>query len=922
MDGQALPGGTVTFLFTDIEGSTQLLRRLGDDYAHVLADQRLILRAAFEKYNGREIDTQGDSFFVAFSRAIEAVLAVAEAQRNLAKHNWPQDVSLRVRMALHTGEPNIGSTGYVGLDVHRAARICSAGHGGQVLLSETTRALVEQALPAGLSLRDLGEHRLKDLQAPEHIYQLIIAGLPGDFPALRSLDAFPNNLPVQLTSFIGRAREIEQVKHWLVQERLVTLVGAGGSGKTRLATQAAGELLDAFKDGVWFIDLAPLENPAFLLNTILAVMGLREETGQALLDSLGAYLRPRLTLLILDNCEHLVEACARLAENLLRLCPSLKILATSREPLGVAGESLLPVPTLSLPDIQLFSNKPDDPLTLIQPYEAVQLFVDRSRHVQPDFRLQASNALAVAQICQQLDGIPLAIELAAARLRVMSVEQILSRLDDRFRLLTGGKRTALPRQQTLQALVDWSYDLLTEGERALFRRLSIFSGGWTLEAAEQVCSGDGIESADILDLLTRLVDKSLVVAEPLKTTRYRMLETIRQYALEKSLTSGEDDNLYRRHLQFFTALAEQSGKGLLGEDTNIWLARLDLEKDNLYTALAWAADKRVAEGELALQMAGNLWIWWLARGRLNEGRHWLMQALESEPKRGSPRAKALVSLGIMTWQLQDYPEASRYIDESISILRELDSPDLPGLAHATHMLGHIMLDQKYISKAFSAFGESLELYRRLNDFYYIGTLTSDQGMVSYHMGDYVQARLYQEQSLEIFQKYGNPEVIAQTLHRLGELARLEGDYRRAGELYESCLKTYREIGMPLEVASNLHKLGFVAQFHGDFKKAFDFLTESLTIQREAGNKQGIAECLAGLAGLAAATSQPERALRLFAVAQALLDATGAPLAPADLVEWERDQTLARGQVDEATYTWVWSEGMAMELEQAMKYALT
>ena len=921
MEGQSFPVGTVTFLFTDIEGSTRLLHSLGDEYALALADQRLILRLAFEEYNGCEIDTQGDSFFVAFNRADDAIQAVVAAQRSLASHTWPQAASLRVRMALHTGEPKIGPTGYVGLDVHRAARICSAGHGGQVLLSAATRLLVEQALPPELSLRDLGEHSLKDLQAPEHIYQLIIAGLPADFPPLRSLNTFPNNLPLQLTSFIGRVIEIEQLHQLIAQERLVTLVGAGGSGKTRLAIQAAAELLESFKDGVWFIDLAPLDNPAFLLQTILAVLGVREETGQALSESLANYLRQRSALLILDNCEHLLDACARLADNLLRRCPSLKVLATSREPLGIAGESLLPVPTLSLPDIQPLSNKPDDQLAFIQPYEAVQLFVDRALHVQPDFRLQASNALAVAQICQRLDGIPLAIELAAARLRAMSVDQILARLDDRFQLLTGGKRTALPRQQTLLALVDWSYDLLSAHERMLFQRLPVFTGGWSLEAAEAVCPGDGIEPSDILDLLTRLVDKSLVVAEPLKTTRYKMLETIRQYAHEKSLVSAEYENLHRRHLLFFASLAEQSGKGLLSDDTNIWLARLDLDKDNLYAALVWALEHPSAGGDLALQMTGNLWMWWLARGSLNEGRHWLMQALHSEHKRGSPRAKALVSLGIMTWQLGDYPEASHYIDESISILRELDPPDLPGLANATHMLGHALLDQKTYPEAISAFEESLELYRRLNDFYYIGTLTSDLGMVAYHMGDYAQARRYQEQSLAVFQKYGNPEVISQTLHRLGELARIEGDYQRAGELYEDCLRTSREIGLQLEVASNLHKLGYVAQYQRDFRKAFDFLTESLNIQRESGNKQGIAECLAGFAGLAAVSGQPERSLRLFAAAQALLDATGAPLAPADRVEWERDQAVARQQVDEATYCQYLVGWNSMDPEKAIGYAL-
>jgi non-specific serine/threonine protein kinase len=637
-------------------------------------------------------------------------------------------------------------------------------------------------------------------------------------------------------------------------------------------------------------------------------------------------------LLILDNCEHLVEACASLVEGLLLACPRLRILVTSREALGIASESLLPIPSLSLPDLQLLARKPGEHLPLVQDSEAARLFVERAGRVQPGFRLTESNSLPIAQVCRRLDGIPLAIELAAARARVLSVEQILARLDERFLLLTGGSRTALPRQQTLQALVDWSYDLLSEPERRLFRRLSVFAGGWTLEAAEAVCAGGEIESRQVLDLLTRLVDKSLVVAEPGEGgRRFRLLETIRQYAQERRRADGPEDDLPRRHFDYYSNLVEESEKGLTGPDTSAWLKLLDAEKDNVYAALTWAAqagaalqgDPRDADlADAAQFMAGRMWEFWLARGALSEGRHWLELTLRSGDRRGSPRAKALVSAGIMSWQQGDYAEAFRWLDESISILRELEPPDQPGLANATHMLGHAALDQNDFTTATQAFQESLELYRALDDQYYVGTLISDLGMVAYHQGDYRAARLYQEESLAVFQKHGNSEIIAQTMHRLGELARLEEDYDRAEEYYESCLSTYREIGIQLDIASNLHKLGYIAQRKGDFELARARFTESLSIQRQAGNKQGMIECLAGLAGLAAATGQPTRALRLYGAAQAWLDSTGMPLAPADLVEWQRDQTLACGQLDEAACLQAQAEGRLMTAEQAMEYALS
>jgi class 3 adenylate cyclase len=464
----ALPTGTVTFLFTDIEGSTALLQRLGDRrYAEILDEHRRLLRDAFEEGNGREIDTQGDAFLVAFSRARDAVATAVVAQRALMKHPWPDGASLQVRMGLHTGEPISNADRYVGLDVHRAARIGAAGHGGQILLSDAVSGLVARDLPPGVSLRDLRTHRLKDLKEPEHLFQVIHPDLGVNFPPLKSLDVLPNNLPRQLTSFIGRDREMAEVKTLLATTSLLTLTGAGGSGKTRLALQVATDLLEHYPDGVWLAQLAPLSEPTLIPKAVASAVGIPEQPGRPLTEAVLHYLQPRTPLLLLDNCEHLLEACAQLADALLQACPNLRILATGREPLGITGELTYRVPSLSLPDLKRLPS-----LETLTQYEAVRLFVERAAFSKPGFRITTSNAAGVAKVTHRLDGIPLAIELAAARVKALPVDVIATRLDDQFRLLTGGSRTGLPRHQTLRATLDWSYNLLSEDERTLLRRLS------------------------------------------------------------------------------------------------------------------------------------------------------------------------------------------------------------------------------------------------------------------------------------------------------------------------------------------------------------------------------------------------------------------------------------------------------------------
>lgn len=534
-----LPTGTVTMLFTDIEGSTRLLERLGDRYADVLTECRQVLRGVFQEWNGHEVDTQGDAFFVVFARASDAVQAAANAQRALASHAWPEGASMRVRMGIHTGEPTRTAEGYVGMDVHRTARIMSAAHGGQVILSQATATLVEQDLPEDIGLRDLGEHRLKDLGRPRRLYQLVISELPADFPRLRTLDSYHHNLPVQLTPFIGRERELAAIQDILSREEahLLTLTGPGGTGKTRLGLQVAAELSDHFADGIFFVNLAPISDPTLVLPAIVQALDIREDSGQSWPERLREVLHQKKLMLLLDNFEQVVSAGVEVVD-ILVTCPQLKIVVTSREALHVRGEHEFAVPPMTLPDLK---NLPD--LATLSFNAAVALFLQRAQAVKPDFQLTNANARAIAEICTRLDGLPLAIELAAARVKLLPLQALLSRLDQRLTILTGAPRDAPTRQQTLHNAIEWSYNLLNEAEQKLFRRLSAFAGSFTLKAAEVLYGAyeDGEGAGQVLELLSLLIDKSLLrqLEEEGAEPRFTMLETIREYGLERLTEHGE-----------------------------------------------------------------------------------------------------------------------------------------------------------------------------------------------------------------------------------------------------------------------------------------------------------------------------------------------------------------------------------------------
>jgi predicted ATPase/class 3 adenylate cyclase len=665
-----------TFLFTDIEGSTPLWEQYPEAMRVALADHDTLLRQVIESHGGRVFKTVGDAFCAAFATPAAALSAALAAQRGLC--NRPQRyqhtsevLAIRVRMGLHAGPAEQRDGDYFGPALNRVARVMSAGHGGQILLTAETAGLLDGDLPAGTTLRDLGRFRLKGLSQLEHLFQVVAPDLPADFPRLNTLDIAPNNLPSLLSSFIGRQAEVAAVQRRVAESRLVTLTGPGGCGKTRLALEAATRLQVDFPDGVWWIELAPLANPALVPQTVAFTLGLREDPNRPLAKVLADSLRPKKALLLLDNCEHLIEACAELSDSLLRDCPRLHILASSREALGITGETAYRVPSLATADPEHLPPTPD-----LARVEAVRLFVERAAAVRPGFELSDHNATVVTQIVRRLDGIPLAIELAAARMKALSAAQIAQRLDDRFRLLTGGSRTALPRQQTLRATIDWSYDLLSEPERLLFCRLAVFRGGWTLAAAEAVCGGpdltgfQNLSGLDILDLLGHLVDKSLVMVEEQDgETRYSRLETIRQYGCEKLLESGEGDQVRRHHLDYFLDFAEQGDRESRGPHSLEWKRRMDAEHNNLRAALEYAFDTEGASDavvQLTRAVGGFNGVW--STGFYKEGHYWAERAL-AHPNALPPTAlrARLLSHSAIFDDYSPWEKQRSHLEESLAI---------------------------------------------------------------------------------------------------------------------------------------------------------------------------------------------------------------------------------------------------------------
>jgi predicted ATPase/class 3 adenylate cyclase len=864
------PQRAVTLLFTDIEGSTRLWESDAARMSPALVAHDALARRAVEGHRGKVVKMIGDGMHAVFDDALDAVDATIDLQRALADKASTAGLGLRVRCGLHMGIVEVRDGDTFGSAVNRAARIMSAAHGGQVLLSGIVADAVRVPLRSPAALLDLGNVRLKDLATAEHVYQLVHPDLRQEFPALRSLESIPNNLPQQSTTFIGRGRELADLARLVAKNRIVTLTGSGGCGKTRLCLQLAADALDHYQDGVWLVELAPLSEPGLVAFSTATALGLKEEPGKAIAETLAEHLADRRLLLLLDNCEHLLDAVATMADALLRRSPGLRIIATSREALGIAGEQSYRVPSLSVPE-----PKRAAALAAVASCEAVQLFVDRAALVRADFALSDANAGPIASICSRLDGIPLAIELAAARVRSLTVEEIDGKLNERFRLLTGGSRTALPRQQTLRSLIDWSYDLLSDAARHVLQRLAVFAGGWTLDAAERVCAGEGIDEGDVLGLLTSLVDKSLVAADERDGgMRYRLVETVRQYAREKLLDGAGGTTVRNRHLDFFVTFAEDAKARLLGAETASWLRRLDEEYDNLRMALEWSLS---ADPHRGLALCGALQRFWIAHAHFSEGREWCARVLAATPNGGSPEhADVHNCAGLLAYHQHDYAMARASLEASLDIRRA--ARDTRGIAIALNNLGMVALDQ----------------------------------------GDLAAAGALHRESLALAREVGNRNGVARSLANLGMVECAEGDYAAARLLFEESHAILRELGDREGVAIVLHSLADTAFEQGEWSAAGSYFSESLAILRELDHRVRIVFALEGVGALVAAQHEAARAARLWGAAQRVREDIGTPLA--DDAAFASRVAAARASLGDAAFDAAWAEGRALTLDQAVELA--
>ncbi len=862
-----------TFLFSDIEGSTRLWEQMPERMQPALAQHDAIARAAVTEHRGHVVKSTGDGIHAAFDSALDALHAALQLQLALADPAATGGVALNVRCGLHAGTHQKRDNDFYGTEVNRAARVMSVAHGGQTLLSRAVAERVGDALPTDVTLRDLGRVRLRDLTSPEHVYQLVHPRLRADFPPLRSLEATPNNLAQQLNSFVGREREAAEVRALLTANRLVTLLGMGGIGKSRLSVQLGAEVMDDYADGVWLVELAPLSDPQLVAQAVASVLGVKEEAGRPVTEALIKFVRDRQLLIILDNCEHVVHACADLAKQLLQAGPLLKVLASSRDPLQIAGETAYHVPTLSAPD-------PHKKVSLAEltQHEAVRLFIDRATASQPAFRVTDKNAPAVADICHRLDGIPLAIELAAARTRALSVEVISARLNDRFKLLVTGDKTVLPRQRTLRALIDWSYDLLPAPERVLFQRLSVFAGGWTLEAVEAVGAGGEVETGDVLDLLARLVEKSLVVME-VGGERYRMLDTVRQYAQERMAESGNVPAICTRHLGFYLTLCETAQQELSGPQQGQWLSRLDSERENLLGAQTWSEGLPDA-GALGLRLAVALRRYWIYRGLLSFGLKFGLDALGrvALTDRSGHRCRALAGAGELCNFLGRYSEAREHLTQSLTISRELGD-----------------------AKA------AVEVLRQL-------------GVACLGMHDVSGARTFLEEGVCLAREMDDKRELAAAATTLAILHRTDERLDQAIPLYETALSIARELKDGSNIAITLLNLAMVSIANASPANVRTMLLEVVEIATETASKPLAQSTLEVCAGLAASESDWSNAAKFYGMAEAQTGQTGLQRDPADEAFLAPLINLSRQKLGPTAFATAESSGLTQLPEGAMAEA--
>jgi len=888
-------------------------------YARLLAEHHRLIRDSLAAHGGNEMTTLGDGFFAVFTSPRGCVRAVLEMQRELAARDWPEGEQVRVRMGVHSGEASETAAGLVGLDIHRAARLAAVAYGGQVVFSSSAAALVRDVLPDGASLRDLRHHRLKDLGRPEQIFQLQAPGLQSEFPPLRSLDnpALPNNLPAQQAGFVGRGRELSELRRLVKDSRLVTLTGAGGAGKTRLAIQLAAELLDGSGDGVWLVELAPVSNEDAVASTILDVLKMATGSGQSPLDILVTSLASQQALIVLDNCEHLIGACSKVADAILRHCPEIRVLATSREPLGIAGETIYRVPSMSLPD-------EDDDTGEVDPYrsDAVALFAERAAAQGVSFVLDRASAPLAAQICRRLDGMPLAIELAASRLRALSLVDLNDRLDQRFRLLTGGGRNVSPRQQTLLATVDWSYSLLTGSEKKLLRSLSVFVDGFQLDAVEAVCAGGDLDMFAVTDLVASLIDKSLVMAEPADgALRYRLLETIRQFAAERLAESGgsEADELSQAHCRYFLSVAEAAAAEFVGREQVRWIRRLTAEQGNIWRAVDNAVDAAdVSEGtEQVLRFGAALVRFWAENAQRERALGVLVPVLERPEARADPslQSAALGSAAIIARGV-NMDLALRLGEEAMEIADHLGEDRL--LIEAGHVLCCILYFAGMPDRGV-AYGEAaVERARRFGDDGLLGPslvfLTMCVDQVQPGRTDALTA-----EAIACVERSGDQSLAGGLYNNAGVSSLRKGDLPSARRFLQRAEEAHRAVG--LHNPTPMINLGWVLRLEGDEAGAADAFRRALRESRRIGNRPDIPYATLGLACHAADTGDWRRAAILHGFADAFLGSSGEPWQDPEDVFRQQSLDEVRAHLGDADFEAEYGRGTRLDLRSAIDLAL-
>ena len=935
--------GTYAFLLSDIEGSTRMWEEAPAEMARALARHDELLGLVAASHRGRVVRSrgEGDSAFVVFSSPLDAVACGAELQHRLAREAWPPRARIRVRVAIHNGPAEARDDDFYGPAINRAARMRSAAHGGQLVVSDAVRDAIGQSLPEDLWLIDLGVHRLRDLSRPERLWQVAHAELQSDFPPLRSLDARGHNLPVQPTSFVGRETELAAMRKRLESAPIVTLVGPGGIGKTRLALQAAADSIDDFADGVWFVDLSPVADEALIPLATAGALGLREEPGREVTATLADHLRTRSTLIVLDNCEHVIDASAKLVAGLLSECEGLRVLATSREPLRVYGEATWQIPTLETPESDAH---PEEVATA----DAVRLFVDRARLVDDDFALTHETSAIVARVCARLEGIPLAIELAAAMTAALSLDEIDARLADRLAALTEGPRTVPLRQRTLRGAIDWSHDLLSDGERAVFAQASVFAGGFMLDAAEVVCAG---EAVDVPAVVERLVHRSLlVVGETPIGARYGMLDTVRDYARDALVTSGAEAEVRSRHLAWAREIATRLAEEVSTPQREPAVARLTAEHDNVRAALEWGTSG--GDRTTAAHLAAAMGYYWLIRGHLREGRRWLAEVLPSFPPGDPMRPRVLYGIGQIAMSQGDRDATEAYLTECAESARA--AGDVHSLAVALNLLAGVALQEGRVADAKTQASEALDLLRpeganqfvaqSLNILGVAATFERDIPAARRHYEDALAiardmghnenmarilmnlgnialheaqdrdtAQSYYEEALDTAKRIGDVQTASAALTNLAQVARLEGRFDEATRAIEESLTVKRDIGDARGISIALHALAEIRRAQGDAEDARSKLAESLALMRDIGFSQGLLQGLETMAAVLVDLGELHDAARLCAAVESARTALGLPRTPDDITEFERSVAAAKlgERFDDA-----WREGESLSLEDA------